>query len=192
MAERKVDHKDALDFAWRVHSYTNDYIRFADQKAALLLAAQTALVAALYSAKLHQACSPARLDWAGASPKDTLLGGAALAAFAALLTGCAYAVAAIAPRLRTQFYRTLRERLLGSAQPAPKGDIYWKSVLAYASAGEYAQRIKSTDAADQTQAVCEHTYVLASIADGKFDNIVRSLGFGVFGAAAGVATLFTS
>jgi len=41
------------EFAWKVHAYTNDYIRFADAKAGVVITWCASLVALLFAAKAH-------------------------------------------------------------------------------------------------------------------------------------------
>jgi hypothetical protein len=50
--ELKADH---LEFAWKTHEYLHEYIRFADTKAAFVVAWCSALIGMLYVGQLHQA-----------------------------------------------------------------------------------------------------------------------------------------
>jgi hypothetical protein len=43
-------------FLWDVHKYTNDYIRFADTKAAFVAAASTALIGTLVGSNVLDSC----------------------------------------------------------------------------------------------------------------------------------------
>src|SRR5437763_11946832 len=51
----------SLEFLWKVHSYTNDYIRFADTKAGIALALVAGLLATLFGSKAHYYLAPSRL-----------------------------------------------------------------------------------------------------------------------------------
>jgi hypothetical protein len=41
------------EFIWKVHPYTNDYIRFADTKAAAVIAWCVSLISLLFASKAH-------------------------------------------------------------------------------------------------------------------------------------------
>jgi hypothetical protein len=43
-----------IEFAWHVHTYTNEYVRFADTKAAAVLAISAGLIGGLFAAKAHR------------------------------------------------------------------------------------------------------------------------------------------
>jgi hypothetical protein len=191
MADGSPDQKEQIDFLWKVHSYTNDYIRFADQKAGLLLAVQSGLVAALYSAKLHLACSVSKLNYDQATAKDTLLGFVALLAFAGLLVGIACALFAIVPRLWVQFRPSLvarlRNKLVGDL---PKGPIFWKQVLLTGSSEEYVQYVEGLSPTERVRQVGHHIHALAGVANAKFDWINLSVAAGALGAFLALIGLF--
>src|SRR4051794_35473694 len=76
-----------LDFIWKTHDYTNNYIRFADTKAGLIVVIISGLLAGLLNAKAYLWMSPERFNPSGALFKETVLGGLALATFLALVVG---------------------------------------------------------------------------------------------------------
>ena len=49
-----ADEQDQNEFFWKVHSYTNEYIRFADTKAELVIGWTLALVGALRSGRTQE------------------------------------------------------------------------------------------------------------------------------------------
>ncbi|MCY2926387.1 MAG: hypothetical protein NT031_13295 [Planctomycetota bacterium] len=62
------DGKPALEFAWNTHRYLNEYIRFADAKAGVVIAVCSALVASLYAGKVYSflmKTAPAGWGWYG-------------------------------------------------------------------------------------------------------------------------------
>jgi hypothetical protein len=182
---------EALDFSWRVHGYTNEYIRFADQKAGVVLAVESGLVAALYSAKLHQARSLSRLNVPNAVAFDTLLGVTSFLAFAALLLGVLFALLAITPRLWHEFVPSIRARVLGKLTgETPKGAIFWKQVLAHKQQEEYATYLAGMTAGQKDLAVAHHVFALAGVADAKFGWINLSIGAGAIGATFAIVALF--
>jgi hypothetical protein len=82
-------------FLWDVHKYTNDYIRFADTKAAFVAAASTALIGTLVSSTVLDSCfrvTPCawfKVQWL------------AMVGLLLLATSLSLAVNAIRPRLGT-------------------------------------------------------------------------------------------
>ncbi len=213
------------EFAWKVHQYTNEYIRFADQKAGIVLAVETGLLAAAYAAKLHQACWPSRLTVSEATLYDTTVGVLSWLAFAGLGLGAIFALWAVAPRLHTDLFgwllssrwvrklrvcvlrsrdyrglkrrasrlphthRLLRFRVLPRRRPPKPGAIFWEQVLATRSASGYTTQLVSMSPADRVEAVSEHIFDLAAVADAKYTNIRRSMLFGTAGAFFAVFAL---
>ena len=65
---------DLQDFLWKTHSYMNDYIRFADTKAAVVIALSTALLGGLIAAEAHHGCSLRLLNFVEPAWKESWLG----------------------------------------------------------------------------------------------------------------------
>jgi len=182
----------SLDFMWKVHGYTNEYIRFADPKAAILIALASGLIAALYSAKCHQLCAPNRLDWRGATLWDTSLGFTSLMSFSLLGASVLAAAWAVGPRLWRTLVRNLRDLLghwLDEAPPAPLGVIFWNDVLRYPTADQYWAAVSAMTTVQQAEAVARHVYVLAGIAKAKFTWITWGMRCGYLGAVFACITL---
>ena len=86
-----------VDFLWKIHSYTNDYIRFADTKAAFTATLAAALIGILTSSQIFDGLLNQRFS---AWPKAVWLG---MAATGLLGLSILSAVFAVMPRLwRTQ------------------------------------------------------------------------------------------
>lgn len=191
MSEQPPPTGESLDFLWKVHSYTNDYIRFADQKAGLVLAVESGLIAAMYAAKLHHACSLTRFNFQERTVADTALGFVSFIGFLFLGVGVGFALFAIAPRLWTQVWSTFRERLYNSLSVGTlAGSVFWKEVLANGNAVAYLARVRGLDEAGREDAVGRHVYVLAGVANAKFGWINLSLAFGAVGGLFAVAAMF--
>jgi hypothetical protein len=191
MSDPKDDEK--LDFLWHIHAYSNDYVRFADQKAGLILAIETGLVAALYSAKLHKACSISRLSYENATVFETALGSFAALAFAGLLVAVICSVKAIMPRLWHDFRPSLMARLRTRlANGMDKGAIFWRQVLKNNDKEDYANYVVGLDRGRMANAVAYHIYSLAGVANAKFDWINLSIAFGSVGAIFAILALFMS
>jgi|SRR5208337_832171 len=122
----------SIEFIWKVHDYTNNYIRFADTKAALVIVVASGLTASLYAAQAHHYFRLSRLSLHAASGWATLLGVGSLLAFLCLGGSIFLAVLAVVPRLRLQprAGRTLVQKPLHSSGEQPVGYVFWRSILA--------------------------------------------------------------
>jgi hypothetical protein len=136
-----------LDFLWKIHGYTNDYIRFADTKAAfaagIVLAVMGALVAShpfdsLWGTPLtHLRCRV----WLSAL------------ALAILVFSFICALLAIRPRLKSTM---------------PKGFIFWASVIEHKSDMAYATECQKLSVGEMELNVSRHIYALAAISTRKY------------------------
>ncbi len=184
---------DTLGFLWKVHGYTNEYIRFADPKAGFAVVIFSGLIAAMFSAKCHHLCSPARLSWREATLTASLLGTLALAPFVLLLLAVMMMSWAIARRLWAMFYDSIKSMLVQTlmANP-PKGFIFWDEILAHREPAEFAKAVRHLNADEQIAALAKQTFVLASIASTKFKWITLGFRVGFVGAALAAFVLFVS
>lgn len=139
--------KDRLDFLWKIHGYTNDYIRFADTKAGFAAGAALAIMGALVASHLFDSLWVTPLTnlncrvWFGALALLLLL----LSAF--------FAMMAIRPRLKSD---------------VPKGFIFWESVILHGSGIAYAAECKKLSLVDMELNVSRHIYALAAICTRKY------------------------
>lgn len=160
------------EFLWKVHGYTSEYIRFADSKAAVVIAISTALIAALFAARCHELCYPSKLSWEKATVGGTLLGFGAMSAFALLGAAVLLASWAVSPRLWKTFVKGVWSRVargLTPTQPSPPvAGIYWGDVLAHQNENEYWKAISGLTVPQMSEAVAKHVYVLAGIAEAKY------------------------
>jgi hypothetical protein len=131
----KVDTAESTDqFLWKVHQYTNEYIRFADTKAAFIAAVSTALIGSLVSSSIFDSCFRrtlclwTKLQWAG------------IAGLMLVVTALALSVAAIRPRL---WNRT------------SVGYIFWESVAGHRTAQEFSHAVCKLPAEDRTTAISD-------------------------------------
>lgn len=149
------------EFASLVHQYTRDFIKFADQKAAFIFAVASATLAYLVKQGAHKSLMIRIADrgfseWA--------------AFFSCLLVGLAglLSLLVVLPRLR------------GKAD----GLIYWKGIAKLGGASSYVSRVRQLRDGELTDAVLEHCYEMAEIADRKYDLLKWAMWFGAFGAIA--------
>lgn len=156
-----------LEFAWRVHEYTTESIRFADAKAGAIAAWCSGFVAALFAARAHTLCRLDRLalPWGEhVSAPDTLFGGLAFGSFTFLGAGAIVALVAVLPR-----------------QPvAPPGQctrslIFWIEVLAQPTCSAYKEGLRRLSTGEAVEQVADHIYTLAYIATRKFKLVTLSV-----------------
>jgi hypothetical protein len=146
---------DRAEFLWNVHSYMNEYIRFADAKAGLVVAWASAMLGALAGARLHD-----KID-------ANLQGAFCLAGVLSLLIAFALAFWSIVPRLWTR---------------QPIGYIFWKSILAHKSKDQFVSGIMAQSADELNGQVAGHVFDLAGICDAKFSYVNISIIFAFVGS----------
>jgi hypothetical protein len=139
--------KDRLDFLWKIHGYTNDYIRFADTKAGFAAGTVAAVIGALVASHPFDTLSqmsfehlPYRVWWSAV-------------ALAILLVSFISALLAIRPRLKST---------------VPKGFIFWTSVVEHESDLAYASECKRLTSDEMELNVSRHIYALAAISKRKY------------------------
>lgn len=155
------------EFLWDVHKYTNDYIRFADTKAAFTASVVTALIGSLVASSILDSCFRIRLwRW---SPLQwvTLLG-------LILLTGSlVLCIAAIRPRLWNN---------------TPVGFIFWDSIVAHKTAHQFTRALHALTDRQRSEVVSDHLFILATIAKRKFEYVGWAIYAGAIGGMlAGIA-----
>lgn len=171
--------KAKADFAWKVHSYISDYIRFADTKAGAIIAWCGGLIGILLASQTHHFFTETSFtlspDW-----KVTCLALVSFLAFALLGTGIVSAFMCIKPRLWSQ--EEIKEH--------PKGYVYWEDVKAHGSADTFKKELGSVGEGAFADMCAEHTFVFSVIASKKYWWVNLSLWMAFAGSiAAGIARL---
>lgn len=156
-------------FLWEVHRYTNEYIRFADTKAAFIAGASMALIGALVaSSSLDSSFEITPSLWSKVQWLAAL--GLVLLVAALILS-----IFAIRPRLRKH---------------STAGFIYWGSIAGHGSATQYTEQVRALSARGRALAVSDHLFILATIAERKYAYVDRAMILGVIGGVfAGLALL---
>ena len=162
----KVDPQTA-EFVWNVHSYTNEYIRFADTKAAFTAGAATALIGGVVASSIFDSSLRVPLyQW-------SLLQWLALVGLLFLSISLWLCIAAIRPRLWND---------------TPVGFIFWNSIVAHGTAKQFTRAVHDLTERERSDAATDHLFILASIAKRKFECVDRAIYAGVIGGAlAGIA-----
>jgi hypothetical protein len=166
----RVDAAESTDqFLWEVHRYTNEYIRFADTKAAFIAAISTALIGSLVSSSIFDSCfrkTPclwSKLQWAG------------ITGLLLLLAALALSVAAIRPRLWNK---------------TSVGYIFWESVAGHGTAQAFSHAVRELPAQDRTTAISDHLFALATVAKRKYIYVSLAMFAGVAGGLLTGVVLF--
>lgn len=136
------------EFTWRVHTYTNEYIRFADAKAGAVFAIGSAVVGALWVSKAHLSfVESSPIAWTG---RAWLM----LLSFILLAVGMLTSGVAVRPRLWT-------------TQSTP-GLLFWERVAAHTSGTSYWTALTASRPEELSRQVAEHVYDLAKVARAKY------------------------
>jgi len=160
---------EASGFLWEVHKYTNEYIRFADTKAAFIVGACSALIGSLVASSIFDGCFKSSLcqwtslQWTGAV--GLLL----------LATSLGFCLAAIRPRLWNN---------------TSIGFIFWGSITGHGRAQSFTRAVHGLSAHERSSAISDHLFMLATIVRRKYMHVDRALIAGVAGGALTAAVLF--
>ena len=157
-----ADAAAALSFAQHLHGHVFDQIRFADQKATVLLGVTSAVLALLYRAGLHDLWLQSRNHWTAS---------ACVSLVAILLDGTAlaYALLAVLPRLRPA---------------SPRRLAYWRAVAGLGSSTEYSRAVLALPQSELACQLLEDCHALSVVCARKF----RLLSASFWVAAGGLAT----
>lgn len=172
------------EFAWKVHAYTNEYIRFADGKAGASVAWASALLAGLYAVRAHHHF----LAWPTVSNiawERTAIAGLSLAAFLFLGLATIAGLLTLWPRMwtgtedeDTGWIGAMWNRLSSlfkKKSPPPPGLIFWESVRTFENDVVYAAAVRSASSGDLDEAVAKHVFHLARVSKAKYFWVTRSV-----------------
>jgi hypothetical protein len=156
-------------FLWEVHKYTNEYIRFADTKAAFIAGTSTALIGYLVSSSIFDSClRKTPCAWS----KLQYLGFAGLLLLTATFV---LSVVAIRPRLWNK---------------TSVGFIFWDSVAGHGSHQPFSHAVRELTAQARTTALSEHLFVLATVAKRKYTYVSWATNAGIAGGVLAGFVLF--
>lgn len=167
--------ESTAEFLWNVHSYLNEYIRFADAKAVVVIAWASALFGALHSADAHHFLDPRTFTLTSPEFWLSLHGIGAFLGFALLTGSFTVAVGSIIPRL------------WDGTKP---GFIFWGNVLRYAGPADFYSALLNEP--DLPRHLAEHIYTLARIATTKYSRIAWAIRLAFLGSIAAGLTVLCS
>jgi len=156
------------EFFWKVHEYTNEYIRFADAKAGVGIVFCGAMLSVLYSNGLHKPLlTTPVVAW-------HLRDAVAAAAFVLLALGALAAACSIRPRLPNS---------------QPKGFIFWESVRAHPDGESFADAAASEGMDALGRHLAVHLHIIAGIASRKYWWAQASILVTIAGAVCAAAAI---
>lgn len=162
------------EFAWSVHSYVNEYIRFADTKAAVVVGWCLAVFSGIYATNLHKS-----ILHHDPTPPSWLIFLFAVSGTVFLVLGFGFAVWTIVPRLWRDLTPKTWLAFLSSghaARTAPIGGlIFWDEVLVHSTAEEYVSAVSSADDSQLLRATCQHVFILSGVSRAKFTHVNRAI-----------------
>ena len=160
------------EFAWNVHSYINEHIRFGDAKALVIVAWSSALIGALYGVNAHSAFMDKKfstnVDWSATG--WALM---SLLSFIILVVSFVLAIIAVRPNLRSS------QKL---------GLVFWESVLGYRTGANYHEAFTGTTENDLVQNLTHHIFDLSGVASSKFRWVNVAIIFAVLGSIFALIT----
>jgi hypothetical protein len=169
VAEARLgDARTALEYAWRVHEYINEYIRFSDSKGGAVIAFGSGLIAVLYAAGLHKEALlkvPLQWGWSGIL---------AAVSFCCLGAGIALAGFSIKPRLTNEQSR---------------GFVFWESILGYGTPADLWRDLRTRNEEHLGEHLVHHLHTLAGVCRRKYRWVGLSMWFTFIGALAGIVGL---
>jgi hypothetical protein len=160
----EIDLTSKREFLWNVHSYTNDYVQFADTKAAFCVGIATALMAALFASKAHD------LFRSGGHP---ILAGLSLGAFVLLAISMGAAVMVVRPR----------------DKESEDGLVFWKDIAGRDTADLFVSEYSAQTERDLNRSLSVHLYDLARVCIRKYFWVNVATFAGAAGSALAIIAL---
>jgi hypothetical protein len=160
------DNSSVAGFAYHLHCYISDYVKFADQKAAFIFAINAALLGYQFKSKAYLMWLKRPSSWA---PLDIIC----LLGMVLLSVGLVFSSTVVVPSLRKTH----------------KGIVFFRSVSEYANAFGYASDVINSTPSRLTREVLEHAYDLSRICSSKYRRLVVATWSTSIGVVLTVLTL---
>lgn len=175
-AENKLASK--REFLWNIHTYTNNYVQFADTKAAFCVGISSAFMAALFTAKAHELFRDGG-PW-------TILSALSLGAFALLAISIGAAVMVVRPR----DWLSNRNLEKGSERVSETGFVFWEDIAKnFKTANLFADRYDRQSEMQLNRGLSLNLYDLAIVCRRKFIWVNVAVCAATAGAALAVVVM---
>lgn len=142
MPDEPKDAETSRGFLWNVHLYINEYIRFADMKAELVIVWDTAVIGGLLAVKF-----PTLFDY------KTALGIGAMVAFGLMVLSFMVATYVVIPRL---------------PRAPGRGYVFWGNILEHKTRDEFVASFKNAPQTVVDDEVTAHLFDLSKVSDKKY------------------------
>ncbi len=156
-----------MNFLWNVHKYVNDYIRFADTKANIILGFSVALLGVLKATGAAVQLRTPPQTW-------TLYSWSSFLAVALLVGAVCFAAISVVPRLQN---------------PSGLGYLFWDAIGQHQSGKEFWEGLQGLKGEDLAKELAYHLFVICGIATKKYNWLRLSTASAVGGALAAVAAM---
>lgn len=167
--KRAITTESFQPYVWNVHSYVNEYIRFADAKAGAVSVISGTLLGLLYAGDLQKYLVRTSIgDW-------NIMGWLSCLAFFFLSLSIMFSVLAIRPRLKNN---------------QPTGFIFWESILAFGSSNKLVENFMKESEQGLTEHLLSHLYTLSWISSRKYKWVNAGILAAVAGGITGALALF--
>lgn len=165
------------EFLWKVHGYTNEYVRFADAKASVAIAWASALIGAMVASKCHIRLAPSRFSTANLDPMATFLAFTSLLGFALLASAFITAAWCVLPKLKNK---------------QVPGFIFWESIRAHGTEDSFWNALSGINEEERARHVADHLFTLAGIAKSKYASLQLGLWLAFAGSIPAVIAVLLS
>lgn len=163
-----------IEFAWNVHQYLNEYIRFGDQKAGAVLAWVSALLGICLTLGIPDFFTKVGFTLIDIQAKATVLGVLSLLAVTFLCSAFLLAAKSILPNLHST---------------QGKGMIFWENIRRYEKA-DYRDGYSALSSEQLLVQVTEHISDLSRVCHSKYFLLALSLYCALFGSVCTVLVIF--
>lgn len=157
-------------YLWNVHSYTNNYIRFSDAKAGVVIGFCVAALVGLHS-------TPYTTELIRSSLMDWSLGlWAAALATVAFMGGACSAAWSIRPRL---------------TNTQKRGFVFWDSIRGFGNVQDFVANLSKQSSIDLNKHLAEHLFTLADVCSKKYTWVNRGVLLALIGGLLGAFAVVT-
>lgn len=155
-------HASQQEFLWKTHAYINEYIRFSDSKAGVVITLSSGLLGLLYSAKAHELfITHALKEW-------SLLGWGSAVSFCLLFVSVLLGVWTVRPRLWTSQSRAF---------------IFWGGIANHQRSESFLADFRALSDDDLSANLARHVFELSVVCASKYFWVSASI---IAGALGGV------
>jgi len=160
--------EEKLDYLWNAHTYVNEYIRFADTKAGVVIIFVSSLVGAFYASDLQSL-------FMESTPRNWPTSGwVGFSVFVLLLCAITCAVLSILPRL---------------SRKEEVGPIFWNSIVNHGDPATFWSSVSKQSERALGQHLAFHLFQISTICKKKYWWVSSSIILSMLGGILGIIAL---